>query len=219
MVKNIGIGLILPHPENCNRMKTQALDKLRRHIERTGRYEPIVVRPHPTAARRFQVINGHHRLETLKTLGHKNAQCIVWDVDDEQTRLYLATLNRLSGEDVPERRSLLISSLLESCELEDLALLLPENRDQLAELERLTKGELGGLLTDSSDGTDDAAHVILEFFLEPERAKRVNEALDLVAHRHPKIASRSDALVQLARFYLRSNRKGVRRPPQRIETR
>jgi ParB/RepB/Spo0J family partition protein len=218
MVKTIGIGLILPHPENCNLMQAQALDKLRRHIERTGRYEPIVVRPHPTAARRFQVINGHHRLAVLKSLGQTSVQCIVWDVDDEQARLYLATLNKLSGEDVPERRSLLVSSLLESYQLEDLALLLPENRDQLAELERLAKSEPGDLPTDSLEGKDVAAHVILEFFLEPDRAKRVNEALDFVAHRHPKIAARSDALVQLARFYLRSNKKGARRPPQRTQT-
>jgi ParB-like chromosome segregation protein Spo0J len=98
MVKNIRIGLILPHSENCNRMKPQALDKLGRHIERTGCYEPIVVRPHPASARRFQVINGHHRLEVLKSLGRTSAQCIVWNVDEEQTRLYLATLNRLKNE-------------------------------------------------------------------------------------------------------------------------
>ena len=137
MVREIDIARILPHPENCNRMDARTLSKLRRHIESAGRYEPLVVRPHPAEEDKFQVINGHHRLQVLKTLGQAKAKCVVWEVDDNQARLYLATLNRLSGEDIPERRALLIGRLLEAFEVDDLAGLLPESQDQVAELARL----------------------------------------------------------------------------------
>ena len=209
MVKDIDIALIRPHPENSNRMDAETLTKLRRHIERTGRYEPLVVRPHPTQPDHFQLINGHHRLRVLKAIGHTSAKCVVWDVNDEQARLYLATLNRLSGEDVPERRALLVGSLLESFNLDELAGLLPEDRDQLVELERLAKVEPDDLLPAPQEGDEGTPRIILEFFLEQDRAKEVNLALDLIAHRCPSMACRSDALVELARCYLAANAPSV----------
>jgi hypothetical protein len=127
---------------------------------------------------------------------------MVWEVDDEQARLYLATLNRLSGEDIPERRALLVGSLLESFDLDELAALLPEDRDQLAELERLVRAEPEPLPVSSKDHDDRDPRVILEFFLDQNCAKEVNLALDLMTHRHPNNADRSAALVQLARYYL-----------------
>lgn len=39
-IKEISIELLLEHPENSNLMKAETAQKLRRHIERTGRYEP-----------------------------------------------------------------------------------------------------------------------------------------------------------------------------------
>jgi len=209
MVKDIDITLILRHPENANRMDAETLTKLRRHIERTGRYEPLVVRPHPEQPDRFQLINGHHRLQVLKALGHTSAKCVVWDVNDEQARLYLATLNRLCGEDVPERRAILVGSLLESLNLDELAGLLPEDRDQLAELERLAKVEPEDLAPAPQNDGEGTPRVILEFFLEQERAKEVNLALDLIAHRCPNMAARSHALVHLAHSYLAANAPGV----------
>jgi ParB/RepB/Spo0J family partition protein len=205
MIREIDITLMSPHPENSNRMDAETLTKLRKHIEQTGRYEPIIVRPHPAQQGRFQVINGHHRLQVLKALGHAAANCIVWNVNDEQTRLYLATLNRLSGEDIPERRAMLVGNLLETFSLDELSALLPEGRDQLAELERLAKVEPDDLLAAPQEADESTPRVILEFFLEHERAKEVNLALDLIAHRCPNMAARSDALVQLARSYLATN--------------
>ena len=39
------------HPENANRMSADRLEKLKGHIERTGRYEPLIVRPTRNAER------------------------------------------------------------------------------------------------------------------------------------------------------------------------
>ena len=113
-IQEIPTGLLLEHPENSNFMNAETAQKLRRHIERTGRYEPLTVRPHPFEEGKFQVINGHNRLRVLRALNYQIAHCVVWDLDDDQTRLYLATLNRLSGSDIPERRAVLLENLLDT---------------------------------------------------------------------------------------------------------
>ena len=41
----IPLGVLEPHPENSNRMPAHLMEKLKAHIERTGLYEPLVVRP------------------------------------------------------------------------------------------------------------------------------------------------------------------------------
>ncbi|MDD5190239.1 MAG: ParB N-terminal domain-containing protein [Dehalococcoidales bacterium] len=107
-IQEISVELLLEHPENSNFMNAETAQKLRRHIEQTGRYEPLTVRLHPSEEGKFQVINGHNRLKVLRALEFERANCIVWNLDDQQARLYLATLNRLSGKDVPERRATLL---------------------------------------------------------------------------------------------------------------
>ncbi len=204
MVKEIIINALIPHPENCNYMDAETLKKLRRHIERTGKYEPLIVRPHPWEEGKFQVINGRNRLRILRAIGHKVAKCIVWDIDDDESRLYLATLNRLSGRDVPERRAILLESLLEHFEIDELSLLLPENRKEIEELERLARIELNDLIPFEEPGKDASqAPVILNFLLDASQAKEVNLALDLIINAGKNDLSRSQALARLARFYLR----------------
>ena len=47
----IPLTALEPHPENSNRMPPHLLEKLKGHIQRTGRYEPLVVRPLRTRMR------------------------------------------------------------------------------------------------------------------------------------------------------------------------
>ena len=202
MVKEIEISRILPHPENINRMDAQTLSKLRRHIESTGRYEPLIVRPHPREEGKFEVINGHHRLEVLKALGRDMAKCLIWEVNDVEARLYLATLNRLSGEDVPERRAVLISRLLESFDRNVLVSLLPDRQQHIAELERIAKLDLAELVPRPTAAVAGGSTVVLEFFVDAEGARQVGTALDAIAHRDAQLNGRSAALVRLACCYL-----------------
>ena len=116
--------------------------KLVRNIERTGLYEPIVVRPHPKEKDHFQIINGHHRVKALEQLGHKEADCVVWDVDDEQTAILLTTLNRLGGSDVPAKKIELLKKLTQRMKAAQLAKLLPQTAKQI---ERLTNLKLNSV--------------------------------------------------------------------------
>ena len=132
-----------PHPANSNAMPEPLLDKLTRHIEATGHYPPIIVRPLPADTNpdnptdttpRYQIIDGHHRRLALQRLGHDTARCEVWDVDDPQTLVLLATLNRLEGRDDPRARADLLRQLRESHSVADLADLLPEPAEQVRHL-------------------------------------------------------------------------------------
>jgi len=201
-LQEIALDLLEGHPENSNSMNAETLQKLKRHIERTGRYEPLTVRPHPSKEGEFQIINGHNRLRVLRALRYQAARCVVWHLDDDQTRLYLATLNRLSGSEIPERRAALLENLLSSFTVEDLSLLLPEDRKQLEELERLSRLELGEVGGRNSSGEDFHVPVILSFMLEDSGAREVNLALDLILSTGKGVPSRGQALVHLARFYL-----------------
>lgn len=203
VLQKIPIDRLVPHPENSNHMSAEMVRKLRRHIERTGRYEPLTVRQHPSTEDKYEVLNGHNRLRVLRAIGHESARCVIWDVDDAQARLYLATLNRLTGTDVPERRAALLENLLGTFDVDELAGLLPEDRGQIEELERLARLEPAELVPASASG-EHSSHVpvILDFVLEEAEAKEVYLALDLIRASDEEKASRSQALVLLARFYL-----------------
>jgi hypothetical protein len=201
--QEIPIELLVEHPENSNFMNKESFQKLLRHIKQTGRYEPLTVRPYPGDAGKFQVINGHNRLRVLRTLEHHIANCVVWKLNDKQTRIYLATLNRLSGKDIPERRANLIGSLLQSFEIEELTALLPDNKNQIAQFEHLSHFETDIFFEQQVVGEKlFEIPIILDFKLNEPEAKELNLAIDLVIHSEQQDLSRSQALVFLARFYL-----------------
>jgi ParB-like chromosome segregation protein Spo0J len=200
--RNIPVELLVAHPENSNFMNAKRLRKLRRHIEQTGRYEPLTVRPHPTEEGKFQVINGHNRLRVLRALNYQIAHCVVWNLDDNQARLYLATLNRLSGNDIPERRAALLENLLVTFDVNELSILLPDDKKQLEELERLSRLELDEFREQATFGEKLDVPVVLSFMLEESKAKEVNLALDLIPKAEDEEFSRSQALAHLAHFYL-----------------
>lgn len=201
-LQNIPVDLLVEHPENSNFMNAETLKKLRRHIEQTGRYEPLTVRPHPQEEGKFQVINGHNRLRVLRALNYHTAHCVVWNLDEDQTRLYLATLNRLSGNDVPERRAVLLENLLATFDINELSTLIPDDRKQIEELRRLSHLELDEFASHTSAEEEFQVPVILNFMLEESEAKEVNLALDLILNAEREGLSRSQALVRLALFYL-----------------
>ena len=134
-VESIALDKLVAHPDNPNRMSGVSFAKLVGNIERTGRYEPLIVRPCPERSGCFQIINGYHRCHALAKLGYKTADCIVWDIDDGQTDILLATLNRLGGSDEPAKKLRLLNRLNDRFGSVELAKLLPLKAKQI---ERLT---------------------------------------------------------------------------------
>ena len=209
-IQEIPTELLLEHPENSNFMNAETARKLRRHIEGTGRYEPLTVRPHPSEEGKFQIINGHNRLRVLRALNYQTAHCVVWNLDDDKTRLYLATLNRLSGNEVPERRAALLNNLLQAFDLDELTALLPDDKKQIEKLKRLSSLEPDEIITRTSGEEKLAIPVIITFMVEESEAKEVNLALDLILKAEEEELSRGQALVYLARFYLGHSKPAIK---------
>jgi hypothetical protein len=200
-IEKIPIEQLMEHHENSNHMNSAMAKKLRRHIELTGRYEPLTVRLYPYQTGKFQVINGHNRLRVLRDLGYTIVCCVVWNIDDDQARLYLATLNRLSGDDILERRATLLENLCKTYDSEELLSLLPDNAEQIEKLRKLSSLKPDEL--NNQEIIADKLHVpvILTFMLDESSAKEVYLACDLLIQKDEEL-SRSQALLQLARFYL-----------------
>jgi ParB/RepB/Spo0J family partition protein len=136
-IQSIAIDNLFPHPDNPNRMSKATFDKLVRNIERTGKYEPLIVRPSARQPGCLEIINGHHRWQALRKLGYKTADVVVWDVDDEQVDILLATLNRLAGSDVLAKKLALLKRLNERLSARELSKLLPQTAKQIERLMNL----------------------------------------------------------------------------------
>jgi ParB-like chromosome segregation protein Spo0J len=172
-----------PHPHNANIMPAPALKKLAAHLQRTGRYPPLIVRPLPLTdpadlTPQYQILDGHHRAKALAQLGHDTARCMVWDVDDDEALLLLATLNRLRGRDDPRKRADLVDQIVRRCggveklTLERLARALPEDARDLYRLLELREAP-----APTAPMTLDAMPVAVHFFLLPDQRRRLEARL------------------------------------------
>ncbi len=199
-IRQIPLARLVPHPGHPNRMSQAQLDKLVRNIERTGRYEPLVVRPCLGRRGFFQIINGHQRCAALRRLGHQTAAAVVWKVNDEQTDLLLASLNRLGGRDMLDRRLPLLRRLSTALGVRTLATLLPQTRGQL---ERLTRSKPPVRPTPR---TRDLFAIPVVFFVDRAQEQAIEAALSQAATDLPegraRAVRRGTALTRIARCFL-----------------
>jgi ParB-like chromosome segregation protein Spo0J len=196
---------LLPHPLNSNVMTEEMQEKLRAHIKRTGRYPFLVVRPHPEEPGKFQVLDGHHRVAVLRELGHTEARCDVWEVDDREAKLLLATLNRLEGQDQPMRRAQLIHELLGEMSMDDLAGLLPETDRQLEDLHSLLEfpaEEIAALLEEEAEREEKVLPRVMSFVVTPEQEQVIEEAVELASDGTAGRDRKARGLANLARRFM-----------------
>jgi hypothetical protein len=205
----IPLDKLIAHPLNANKMSERIFKKLLRNIKRTGMYEPIVVRRHPKIDGGFEIINGHHRVCALKELGYKSADCVVWEVDDKEAALLLATLNRLSGSDVLDKKVELLSRLKSEFGAGELAGLLPQTKVQIEALINLRRP----ILPAEPDKTASVGLATpLVFYVTGEQLKIISEALSAAIEKvegdPPRRARRkANALTLMAEEWMGSNIK------------
>ena len=173
-IRSIPLERLNAHPDNPNEQSRVNFGKLVRNIERTGRYEPLIVRPSPDKAGFFQIINGHHRCQALMRLGYEAAECIVWDIDDKQTDILLATLNRLGGSDNLGKKLKLLKRLNKRLDSGELAKLIPQTQKQIERLANLKMPNRPAKINAKSLANP------MVFFLEDEQQQIVENALSLV---------------------------------------
>ncbi len=198
-IRSIPLERLNAHPDNPNEQSRVNFGKLVRNIERTGRYEPLIVRPSPDKAGFFQIINGHHRCQALMRLGYEAAECIVWDIDDKQTDILLATLNRLGGSDNLGKKLKLLKRLNKRLDSGELAKLIPQTQKQIERLANLKMPNRPAKINAKSLANP------MVFFLEDEQQQIVENALSLVEEPKTKMtraAKRAAALTQIAGYFL-----------------
>jgi hypothetical protein len=198
MYEELPIEILLPHPKNTNRISKMFSKKLRHNIQQVGLYETITVRPHPLDKNKFEILNGHARLDALREIGKNNIKCDIWNVDDSNTDLFLAILNKLRGSDVPELRMNLLFDLLKSYPKDELAAHIPETSAYLKKLEKLPE-EIESSKKEKIKGMPDT--VVINFFLNTEKHKVVIKALNKIINEY-NLSDSSEALFKLAQLYL-----------------
>jgi hypothetical protein len=197
-LKAIAISKLIAHPANPNVMSEVKFNKLVRNIERTWLYEPIVVRAHPKKKDYFQIINGHHRVKALEKLGRSVADCVVWDVDDEQAEVLLATLNRLTGCDEPAKKIELLKRLKERFGSPGLSKLLPQTAKQIEQLTNLKLKNIPVKLNAESFALP------IVFFVSAEQSRIIEEALSRITPNpgQTRAQHRAMAFTRIADFFV-----------------
>jgi len=141
----------------------------------------------------------------LRELGQSEARCDVWDVNDREAKLLLATLNRLEGQDLPIRRAALIHELLGDMHLVDLAGLLPETDKQLEELHSLLEfpaEEIAALLEAEAEESEKTLPQVISFVVTPDQAETIAQAIELASDGTPGRDRKARGLTNLAKGFL-----------------
>ena len=201
-IRSIRLDRLIDHPDNPNQQSGGNFRKLVSNIKRSGLYEPIVVRPHPTKKGYFQIINGYHRCKALRKGGYKEADCVVWEVDDEQTDIYLSTLNRLGGKDEIGKKVALLKRLNKKLEVSELGKLLPGTAKQIELLSKLDRPKPS--LEEAKVKRKFFAKAMV-FFLDSDQRQIVENALSAaveVKEGRTRAAANAAALTTIARGFL-----------------
>lgn len=173
-IMSISIERLMAHPDSPNRMGKSKLAKLNRNIKRTGLYEPLVARPYSGRRDFFQIINGHHRYQVLCELDYETVDVIIWDIDDQEVDILLASINRLCGSDNLEKKLSVLNRLNQQIKPTELTTLLPLSKKQI---ERLL--EFGNLRLPSPDPVKAKIAIPLVFFVNNKQKKLIDKALSL----------------------------------------
>jgi hypothetical protein len=203
-IQTIRLDRLIEHARSPNVQSRVTFDKLVLNIELTRLYEPLVVRPMSERDGYYQIINGHHRKRALERLGHKECDCIVWDVDEEVTRLLLLTLNRLGGKDKLDKKLNLLRRLHKTFGSKKLGKLLPQSSKQIERLVDMKKPA-------ESLREETKYFAKASVFFVDECQERVVEKAILLAKKGEKGSSRAvrrgTALTEIANYYIQNNRE------------
>lgn len=97
-IRALPLAAIVPNPLQPRSVFTeQELADLAQSIEANGLLQPLVVRPSPNSANRFELIAGERRFRAVTSLGWKEAPVVVREATDE-TLLVLALVENLQRE-------------------------------------------------------------------------------------------------------------------------
>ena len=133
--ERIRLDLIDPNPWNPNVVSEENMARLRKAVEDDGLgiLGHVVVRP---KGKRYELVDGEHRLRIYQEMGMKEVDAIVADLDDENARIAGLILNELRGEPEPIKLGQVMETLAKTRSLESLEAVLPYRKSVLQQLVR-----------------------------------------------------------------------------------
>lgn len=141
-VSRVPLKAIVPNPLQPRQdFQEEELRELKESIRENGLLQPLVVRPSPTAAGRYELVAGERRFRSLQSLGWHEAPVMVREVDDE-TLLVLALVENLQREALnPMEEAEGYQALSERFSLtqEEIARAVGKDRSTVANTVRLLK--------------------------------------------------------------------------------
>ena len=141
-VRTIPLGAVVPNPVQPRRVFTDVeLENLTASIRENGLLQPLVVRPAPGTADRFELVAGERRYRALRRLDWSEVPVVVRDADDE-TLLVLALVENLQREALnPLEEAEGYESLAQRFDMKhaDIAKAVGKDRSTVANLVRLLK--------------------------------------------------------------------------------
>ncbi len=204
--KSVPIENLIENPNSPSRMSKPTFAKLVRNIERTGLYEPVIVRhvgwasahavkamSNERQATKYEIINGHARVKALKQLGYKNVDVCIWDAGDMQADILSITLNRLSGTDILEKKLALLNRLSNQSDAKQLSELLPFTSGQI---ERYRNLKLPS--KPAKQDSDSFAEPVV-FFVNKEQKQIIEQAIQKTAS---SCKTKSQAITQIAEAFI-----------------
>lgn len=190
--KKIPVQKIKQNLLNPNELSPDNYNKLKENIERTGQYPSLIVLQQKDE---YLLLDGHGRLQVLKDLNHQEVWCEIWQLDDADANLLLATLNRLRGTDDVQKRARLIGELYHDFEgdKEFLSRLLPESEQALKSLLKMSSSQM----EETMDSIEDQRGLVeeqLKQIVDPEEAEKMAKSFKNVDDGQPKLTFTFDDL-------------------------
>jgi hypothetical protein len=199
-IVSIPVDRLIAHRGSPNRMSKRNFARLVRNIERTGLYEPLVVRRQSDC---FQIINGHNRCKALQQLGYETVDALVWEVDDAEADILLCSLNRLRGSDVLAKKRALLRRINCNMHTREMAKLLPFTRSQIEKLKNI--------MVPSAPASIDVKSfaVPMVFFLSAEQQRIIAKALASTpaGNEKSRAARNAAALTKIAQCFIKESNK------------
>lgn len=113
--RKLALAKVSPNPEQPRKFfEAAALDELAASIGVHGVLQPILVRPHPAEAGRWQIVAGERRWLAAQQAGLADIPAVVRELDD-RTALELGLIENVLREDItPMEEARALKSLLET---------------------------------------------------------------------------------------------------------
>lgn len=190
--RKLAVADLEPNDWNPNKLnaegRTKLLKGMTRLLDQGVPLPPVVVRPHPTKEGMFEIIDGFHRWDILRSEGVEGVDTYVIDVDTPTAMLLTNTLNYLRGEADPELQANYLHRLIQEQQMP-----LPEAAEYLPYTESEIEAQLAAYDLDivevpvpakdpsDSDGSTEDAFLTLKFTVSQEQAEVIERELARIA--------------------------------------